>query len=123
MKLIFLLCLMISSIIANDYSKGEDLIKNKQYTEAGDFFIDLYMRDDSGSGSYLGELYAYHYTTMPDHCNAATYFLFQGMKEKDCRSFLIISNMYKDNICLKNNTSKDKYIKYMDKYNACLNIK
>lgn len=123
MKIILMSLMLFSALFSSDINKGVELMSTKQYNEAGEFFLDLYLKDDIESISYLGELNAYHYTDVKDHCNAATYFLFQGIKEGDCRSSLILSNMYKDSICLKNKDSAFKSDKYLNIYNKCIDSK
>lgn len=120
MKILFSFIFCLNLLFANNIDTGLNLIKNKEYEKAGDFFMDLYVKDDKQSFSYLGELYAYNFNNIKDHCNVATYFLFQGLKEGDCRSSLVISNLYRDNLCIKTKDVSYKSEKYLKKYNECL---
>lgn len=127
MKKIIAMILIACSVYANSIDEGKGLMNEAKYVEAGDFFMDLYLKDNVESNSYLGELYAYRFNDIADHCNVAAYFLFQGLAEGDCRSALIISNMYKDSICKKESNLESKYKekedKYMGIYRKCLTNK
>jgi TPR repeat protein len=132
--IITFLCLSLfafenEDILKNKYQKGNDnagfklaenYFKEKKYLLAGDIFIDLTLKNDIRSYSYLGEMSAVGLGIKKD-CSKGAMFLFSGMKEGDCRSIKVISDMFHRGICVK--LSEEKRNKYLDKYKQCLSKK
>jgi len=123
MKKIILMLFIPLFLFSSEQDKSEfelakQYYKDKNYNESAKLFLNLTMQNDIRSYSYLGEFSGLGLGGIKKDCQRTAMFLFSGMKEGDCRSIKIISDFYKNGVCVKK--SEIKYKKYLKEYNKCI---
>lgn len=97
--------------------KALEAYKNNDFQTSGDIFAALLTEGDIRAFSYLAEIFGEAKGVNLD-CQKGVFFLFNGLKEGDCRSNKVISDWYEKGICLKS-ANKAKSKKYLKVYESC----
>jgi len=119
-------------ILKNKYDRGDIEAGNKlgqlyyrlkDYNKSSKILLDLFLQGNFKSTPLLADQLARglgEFDKNKNNCSKAVFMLFGSMKkEKNCLAYKILSEWYKDGVCLPNPNIK-KSDKYLIKYHECI---